>query len=182
MSAGYFLESHKTPNVDYLTFHLWPYNWGWFDPTHAEETLPVAEANSFAYIAGQIALARQLRKPIVMEEFGLGRDGGVTEAGSPTISRDRFYKNILTVIVDSARAGAPIAGSNFWAWGGEGRGQHADHMWRRGDPYVGDPPQEPQGLNSVFSTDTSTLRIIRRQALKMLQLSADDSLYAQRAP
>jgi len=34
--------------------------------------------------------------------------------------------------------------------------------------YVGDPPQEPQGRNSVFDADATTLDIIRRhaQALK----------------
>jgi mannan endo-1,4-beta-mannosidase len=49
-------------------------------------------------------------------------------------------------------------------------------MWREGDPFVGDPPQEPQGRNSVFRSDTSTLRIIRDNAMKMLRLGSADSL------
>jgi mannan endo-1,4-beta-mannosidase len=52
-----------------------------------------------------------------------------------------------------------MAGLNFWAWGGEGRARHGDYIWRPGDSFTGDPPQEAQGLNSVFSTDTSTLRV-----------------------
>jgi len=43
-------------------------------------------------------------------------------------------------------------------------------MWRPGDTFVGDPPQEPQGRNSVFISDTSTLRILSEHAEAMLNL------------
>lgn len=172
----YFLKSHKTPNIDYLTFHLWPLNWGWFDPKRIPETLPQAEKNALEYIAGHLELARRLNKPIVMEEFGLDRDGGVFQVGTPATARDRYYGLILRSLYDSARAGAPIAGCNFWAWGGEGFAQHPDGVWREGDPFVGDPPQEPQGRNSIFISDTSTIRILRDNAIKMMRLGTTDSL------
>lgn len=175
-NATYFLESHKTPNVDYLTMHLWPFNWGWFDPKRIPETLPQTETNALGYVATQLDLARRLNKPIVMEEFGLGRDGGVFKVGTPTTARDRYYALIVRSLYDSARAGAPLAGYNFWAWGGEGSAQHADGVWRKGDPFVGDPPQEPQGQNSIFVSDTSTIRIIRDNAAKMMRLGTVDSL------
>lgn len=169
-SEEHFLRSHRTSQVDYLTFHVWPFNWGWFDPKRFSETLPVAVDSASDYIRTQIALARRLRKPIVMEEFGLGRDSGFTRPGSPSVARDLYYRTILTVLFDSARAGSPVAGSNMWAWGGEGRGAAPDLMWRPGDPFVGDPPQEGQGLNSVFDVDSSTLGVLREHAFKMLQL------------
>ena len=34
-------------------------------------------------------------------------------------------------------------------------------MWKTGDDYLGDPPQEAQGLNSVFSNDP-TMKIIKK--------------------
>jgi mannan endo-1,4-beta-mannosidase len=37
-------------------------------------------------------------------------------------------------------------------------------MWKPGDPFTGDPPQEAQGLFSVFDRDTSTLQIISEHA------------------
>jgi hypothetical protein len=49
-------------------------------------------------------------------------------------------------------------------------------MWRAGDPFMCDPPHEPQGRNSVFVSDTSTLRIIRENAFRMLRLGIVDSL------
>ncbi|HEY5615148.1 MAG TPA: mannanase [Bacteroidota bacterium] len=172
-SEEFFLVAHQTPNIDYLTFHVWPFNWGWFDPKRWQETLPQTERNAGAYINQHIALARKLGKPIVMEEFGLGRDDGEIAPGTPATARDRYFEFIFRIIEDSARAGAPIAGSNFWGWGGEGRALNPDGMWKFGDPFVGDPPQEPQGQNSIFAVDTSTLRIIGNHAHSMLKLAAE---------
>jgi len=175
-NADYFLESHKTPSIDYLTMHLWPLNWGWFDPKRVPETLPQTETNALGYIAKHFELARQLNKPIVMEEFGLGRDGGVFEVGTPTTVRDRYFTLILRSLYDSARVGAPLAGYNVWAWGGEGSAKHPDGVWRKGDAFVGDPPHEPQGQNSVFLSDRSTLHIIRNYGMMMMRLGTVDSL------
>ena len=65
---------------------------------------------------------------------------------------------------DVARGG-PIAGSNFWAWSGEGRAAHANHRFVPGDKaWLGDPPHEPQGWYGVFDSDASTRAIIRAHA------------------
>ncbi len=181
-SSEYFLQSHRTPHVDYLTMHLWPLNWGWFDPKRIPETLPRTESNALGYIAMHLALARQLNKPIVMEEFGIDRDSGKIQPGTPTTARDRYFGLILRALYDSARSGAPIAGYNLWAWGGEAAARHADGVWRKGDPFVGDPTPEPQGRNSIFVSDTSTLRIIKESALKMIRLGVVDTLFVSRFP
>jgi len=177
-SAEYFLASHLSRNVDYLTFHLWPLNWGWFNPRRINETLPRTEKNALEYIDRHIGFARRLDRPIVMEEFGLGRDSGKTEVGTPTTARDHYYALVFSVLYDSARAGAPIAGSNFWTWGGEERGREPRQAWRKGDPLIGDPPQEAQGLNSIFDADRSTMEIIRDHAFRMLGLGTVDTVYA----
>jgi mannan endo-1,4-beta-mannosidase len=169
-SEEYYKRAYATPGIDYLNLHLWPLNWGWFKPQQWEETLPQTELNALAYITRHFPLARALGKPIVMDEFGLGRDGGEILPGTPTRARDRYYARICTFLADSARAGAPIGGSNFWAWGGEGAARHPDGMWQLGDAFVGDPPQEPQGRNSVFVSDTSTLRILSGHARAMTEL------------
>ena len=155
-------QSHASPDVDYLTAHIWPQNWGWADPEDLPGTWPTAESNTRKYIAEQVAIARRLGKPLVIEEFGFPRDGGSFDPSSPTTFRDRFYALIFDSIVDSVRTGGPIVGSNFWAWAGEGRAQHSDHRFRPGDTrYIGDPPHEPQGWYSLFEGDSSTLALIR---------------------
>jgi len=166
-----FVTAHKTKYINYLTFHLWPKNWGWFDAKNIEETYPRTEKNAINYIDQHIGFARELNKPIVMEEFGMPRDSELCKAGTATTARDKFYKKILDIVYDSAATGSPISGTNFWAWGGEGRGQHPNDKWQPGDPFVGDPPQEPQGLNSVFNTDSSTIVILKNHAEKMNSLN-----------
>ncbi|HEY6952966.1 MAG TPA: mannanase, partial [Bacteroidota bacterium] len=82
-SEDLFVQAFQTPHIDYLTFHLWPRNWGWFNPERWEETLPASEANAKSYIEQHLALARKIGKPIVMEEFGLDRDNGSIFPGTP---------------------------------------------------------------------------------------------------
>lgn len=163
----YFLKGFNSKYLDYLTFHLWPKNWGWFNAKDISGTYGPTVKKAINYIDLQIHLARELRKPITMEEFGLPRDNEAYDPGTPTTARDNYFRTVLGAVYDSAAAGAPIAGTNFWGWGGEGRPQHPDHKWRPGDPYLGDPPQEPQGLNSVYNTDSSTIAVLEHSAAEM---------------
>jgi mannan endo-1,4-beta-mannosidase len=160
-----FPRAHATDHIDYLTVHIWPFNWGWLDPGDMPGTIERSIANADAYLAQHVAWAREMGKPLVLEEFGLPRDGGEISPQSGTQFRDRFLAHVYGQIERDALSGGPLTGSNFWSWGGYGRAEHEDGLWRNGDrSYVGDPPQEPQGLNSVFDTDASTLAIMRAHA------------------
>ncbi len=165
-----YLTAHKIKYIDYMTFHLWPKNWGWFDAKKIDETYPRTEKNAVNYINEHIEFAREVNKPIVMEEFGLPRDSEFYKPGTPTTARDIYFKKILNIVYDSAASGSPMAGTNVWTWGGEGRPQHEDFKWKPGDPFLGDPPQEPQGLNSIYNSDSSTLKIFSEHAHKMIEL------------
>lgn len=166
-SRDLFVKAHDSPHVDYLTYHMWAPNWGWFDPRNAQSTFDPAWSKMQDYLNWHIDTANRLRKPIVLEEFGINRDGGAFEPAAATQYRDKFYQAVFGLLARRAAQGDAIAGSNFWAWGGAGRTRHGDFMWRAGDGFVGDPPQEPQGLYSVFDTDESTLRIISAHARQM---------------
>jgi len=158
------VKEHAIRGVDYLTFHVWPLNWSWIDLKNLSGTRAHAEAEGRAHIRRHIAIARRLNKPVVSEEFGFPRDGGYATS-SPTTFRDSFFNMMFAEVLDSAKKGGPFAGTNFWAWGGAGRALHDDFRMRPGDvSYVGDPPQEPQGANSVFDCDASTLELIREHA------------------
>jgi mannan endo-1,4-beta-mannosidase len=156
------VNAHSSPAIDYMTAHIWPQNWSWADPKDLPGTWPTTERNTHDYLAQQVAIARRLNKPLVIEEFGFPRDRGSFEPGSPTTFKDRFYQLIYAAVLDSVRTGGPLQGCNFWGWGGEGRALHPDHHFVRGDTsYVGDPPHEPQGWYSVFDVDASTQAVIR---------------------
>ncbi|MBN2613181.1 MAG: cellulase family glycosylhydrolase [Bacteroidales bacterium] len=163
--SAVFFNSHSLPSVDYITFHLWPKNWGWYNAHDPEGTLPGVLQNATDYYLRHIKFAKLMNKPIVLEEFGIGRDFEDYLPGSPVTVRDTFYHVLFSLIEQDVKNNKPIAGTNIWTWGGEGRAHRADFKWIKGTDYTGDPPQEPQGLNSVFDTDTSTLNLIRDHAL-----------------
>jgi len=162
--AALFEKAHASKDVDYLTYHLWPKNWGWIDSKRVDATWNGALEKSSHYLNVHIDYAKKMGKPIVLEEFGMDRDGASFDINSPTTVRDRFYKVVFDVVVDRAEKGDPIAGFNFWAWGGAGRAANADYWWKEGNDLMGDPPQEEQGLYSVFDTDKSTIALIRGYA------------------
>ena len=165
--AKLFVAAHATRHVDYLTYHLWPKNWSWFDSKKPVETWDGAITKSRDYLNSHIELAKQLKKPIVLEEFGLDRDGPSFSIKATTKVRDRFYGEVFDLIGKRAAKGDPIAGWNFWAWGGAGRAANPDYWWKAGNDFMGDPPQEEQGLYSVFDSDVPSLLLIKAHADKL---------------
>ncbi|CAA9484394.1 MAG: GH5_7 / GH5 / GH5_41 [uncultured Sphingomonadaceae bacterium] len=159
---------NATPDIDYVTAHIWPANWGWAKRDDLAGTYNAGAAKTRGYIDTHVALAKRLKKPLVIEEFGFPRDGGGFAPGGPTTFRDRYYRLIFDAVAAGARSGGPLAGANFWAWNGEGRARHADYRFRPGDTaYLGDPSHEPQGFYGVFDADRSTQAIIRDWARAM---------------
>lgn len=161
-----FEQIHTDKNIDYMTIHIWPKNWGWFAAGKMEEDFPKIEAQTAAYIAQHAVVATKLNKPLVIEEFGLPRDGNSFDAGSATTLRDKYFGMVLSH-VGSPRRPAVIAGANFWVFGGTARPVKGQMFWKTGDEYTGDPPMEEQGLNSVFDADKSTWDVIRKAAKRL---------------
>jgi len=163
--ADIYRAAHGFPEIDYLPAHIWPLNWGGAGAGTRAGTNEASSAGVREYTARHIALATELGKPLVIEEFGYPRDGGGYDPESATRFRDLYYKLIYDAVEASARAGGPITGSNFWAWNGEGRPAHGDHRFRPGDTaWLGDPPHEPQGWYGVFDGDATTRAAIQAHA------------------
>lgn len=160
-SMEIFERTHKNPNIDYLTMHIWPKNWNWFKADNAA-TLPTTLEKAGKYIDDHIQVANNLKRPIIIEEFGLPRESENLVAGSSVANRDIFYNYIFSRVAESVKNNGPLQAANFWGFGGEGKAITKDGKWNPGDPLTTDPPQEPQGLNSVFSSDKSTLDIVRK--------------------
>lgn len=154
---------HADVNVDYITCHLWPYNWSWAHAETLKEDVAQSCQNTKDYIAQHTAMGTAMKKPVVLEEFGYPRDDMQYAPGSPTTARDEFYNYVFNLIVEDSQNGGPFAGCNFWAWGGFAKpaGHTEFPFWQPGEDYTGDPSQEAQGLNSVFAEDKSTLEIIQ---------------------
>ena len=152
-------------NIDYCNIHLWPYNWSWAREDHLVEDVDSSCIKAKDYIDKHLAICAEIKKPLVMEEFGYPRDGFLFTKESTTQGRDGFYKYVFSLVGDNAQSGGFFAGCNFWGWGGFANPAH--EQWMVGDDYTGDPAQEAQGLNSVFATDTSTLKVVKMEVDRM---------------
>jgi len=155
-----YRDIHNDKNIDYLTIHVWPKNWGYYADTAIASGMPAILGRSRDYIKKHEAIARSLDKPLVIEEFGLPRDLQQFDAASPATLRQRYYRAIFSILQENIRQHGAIAGCNFWAFGGEGRPVKGQPFWKPGDGYLGDPPMEEQGLNAVFDSDKAMWRII----------------------
>jgi len=152
-----FEKIHADKNVDYLTIHIWPKNWGWFENGKLAEQFDQVDKKSADYIQENLDVAKRLGKPMVIEEFGLPRDGQSFDPTAATTFRDKYFEEMFRLV----RKVPEIGGANFWAFSGIARPIKGQLFWKAGDEYMGDPPMEEQGLNSVFDSDDSTWAVIR---------------------
>lgn len=165
-SIELFTRLNDCPDIDYITLHIWPYNWGWAqesvlageDPGKA---LDAALQQTARYIDEHIERAYDLRKPLVIEEFGFPRDGFAWHNDSSTALRDRYYRYVFSRVLESARRAGRLSGCNFWSWSGYAEQNPEHQFWQEGDALAGDPPQEAQGLNGVYLSDESTIGVVR---------------------
>jgi len=155
-----FEEIHADRNIDYLTIHIWAKNWGWFSGDKVAEGFPNVVEKAVNYIHQHLTVAEKLNKPLVIEEFGLPRDKQSFDINSSTSLRDEYYGKVFSILAENAATNGYLAGAAFWAFGGTARPFKNQIFWKKGDDYMGDPPMEEQGLNTVFDSDQSTWKII----------------------
>ncbi|MCU0403660.1 MAG: beta-galactosidase [Chitinophagaceae bacterium] len=155
-----FNAIHALTTIDYTTIHIWPKNWGWFTDTAIHASMDSIITKSNAYIRLHAEASSRLKKPMVIEEFGLPRDLQSFKPGTSVALRNRYFSSVFNLWQESVDKNEAFAGFNIWAFGGMGRPAGITPFFRQGDDLLGDPPQEEQGLNSVFNTDTSTWRLL----------------------
>lgn len=172
-TGNHFRKDHRSEYIDYTTIHIWAQNWGWYDPRRPATTFDRAVRKAIRYLERHLKKADKMGKPIVLEEFGISRDGNSHDPESTVEWRNRYFRTVFEWIRQRAEGGTAMAGSNFWAWAGEGRPRKPNAVWQRGDDWTGDPPHEYQGWYSVYDTDEGTLEIIREFASKMKKLRGE---------
>lgn len=168
-----FEKIHSDPNIDYLTMHIWPKNWGWMDPSGVASGMDSSIAKTERYMDYHIDVARQMGKPVVLEEFGMPRDSYGFSPDEGVKHRNRYYENAFDILLEHAGSKDVLAGCNFWAYSGEGRSGGESIFWELNDDYLGDPPHEEQGLYSVFNSDTTTIKLIAKYN-RLLDESLDE--------
>ncbi len=159
------LLDNDDPNVDYITMHIWAQNWGWFKPGDGEEVFEQTLKKVDAYWDDHVQVAKQLNKPIVLEEFGIARDSSSYNPEASTYWRDKYFSYLFKKVKKSVENNEPVKGFNFWSYSGEGRPHRPGEYWEKGDTFLGDPPHELQGWYGVYNTDISTINQIQKLEL-----------------
>ncbi|MBL7773926.1 MAG: cellulase family glycosylhydrolase [Chitinophagaceae bacterium] len=152
-----FKEVHAIPSIDYATIHLWPGIWQWYKNGPEHVLSDSCSTLISDYFKQHASLCKELGKPLVLEEFGLQRDGNSYSYKSNVEARNRFYESVYQEGKKNN-----FAGFNFWGFAGVPKKDTTTWFWKEGEPYSADPPQEQQGLFSVFESDESTWEIITR--------------------
>ncbi|WP_372745231.1 beta-mannanase [Lutibacter sp.] len=160
---------HSNKNIDYLTMHMWPKNWGWYSINNEKTSTITSIQNANAYLDEHILVAQKMKKPIVMSEFGFPREKESLNPTSSITNRDNFYKAVIDRITQSKVEKGVLAGLNFWGFAGFAKTNSENGKWLHGDDFTADPPQEPQGLNSVFASDITTLKLIKDANLLLIE-------------
>lgn len=176
-TGNHFRKDHQLKAIDYTTIHIWVQNWGWYDPRDPQSTYPRAAQKMEEYLRRHLEGAEKLGKPLVLEEFGIARDGDSYDPDAATTWRDRYFSQVFELLHRLAAGGTPVAGGNFWAWSGEGRPRHPRCVWQAGDDWTGDPPHEFQGWYSIYDQDEGTAEIIRKYVTRMKALSGQTSTF-----
>lgn len=147
---------HNNKNIDYATLHLWPKTWQWYNGESDASVTDTTLKKTKDYIAQHAKISKRLNKPIVIEEFGLHRDENSFSPYSAIKNRNKYYD-----VVFSTGKMNGISGYNFWGFAGVPSNFNPKGFMQKDMPYSADPPQEEQGLYSVFVSDSSTWRIIK---------------------
>ncbi|MBU6153197.1 MAG: hypothetical protein KGP28_02740 [Bdellovibrionales bacterium] len=134
---------YRLCNFDFLTVHIWPQNWGWYDPKNPRKTLESTLIKTRKYLALHGRISKELGIPLLLEEINLARDLGSLDPESSTNNRDLYLQFVHEELGNMSKSGVSIAGIAYWTW-------------------ESDPPHEPRGWYAIHPTDQSTIGMIKK--------------------
>ncbi|MBW0525417.1 hypothetical protein O181_065132, partial [Austropuccinia psidii MF-1] len=175
----WFKRVHAPDSIDYACGHLWVQNWGYYDPLDSsDKSLEIAQNYADGFLKNLSQWAIDLRKPVVLEEFGMARDNWLNvEKGAPknaylydatatTTHKDQYFQKVISDVVNYFKEGRGWQGAGPWAYGG---------IWRPTDKrnsfnelWAGDPPHEAPGWYDLYDTDNA-MKIVSQQAANVTQ-------------
>lgn len=156
LDTNLFVEIYKYTSIDYATIHLWPKTWRWYNGESVHSTTDSTLKKTAEYIQLHANLCREMKLPLVIEEFGLHRDENKFEESATTKNRDKYFDFIYKIGKKNN-----VSGYNFWGAFAYRDNRLTNDFWKYGLPYTADPPQEEQGLYGVYINDWSTWNVIR---------------------
>ncbi|MEZ5045394.1 MAG: cellulase family glycosylhydrolase [Chitinophagaceae bacterium] len=149
-SETIYKNIHAYATIDYATLHLWPKTWQWYNGESKHAISDTTLEKTKQYIALHTTLTKHIKKPLVIEEFGMHRDGNSFSPQASTYNREEYFRYVYQIGQQYN-----IAGYNFWGFAGMPINVSENKYMQKGMAYSADPPQEEQGLYSVFMSDST---------------------------
>ena len=99
----YFKQAHNFSTVDYATTHCWVQNWGIYDMYNPDKSnLEAAKTFAVGFVRNSSEWAKEIGKPVVLEEFGMARDNWENEgkeyaylSSAGTTNKDAYFEVCL---------------------------------------------------------------------------------------
>ena len=94
-----FQSTHASEYINYTTCHIWVENWGMYNPNISDDQ-SLNNSVSFAvnYLGENARAAADLNKPLVLEEFGIARDGWTGPERTNMILRPQSPTGTLIIL------------------------------------------------------------------------------------
>ncbi|KAF2793123.1 glycoside hydrolase family 5 protein [Melanomma pulvis-pyrius CBS 109.77] len=169
----YFKKVHNFTTVDYATTHCWVQNWGIYQMDDSSEAgLKKAQDFAVAFLTNSSRWARDIGKPVFLEEFGMARDNWLNKdkeypylSSATTTHKDAYFETVISTAVSLFQTNGSYIGTSPWAYGGVWRPE-SQHVNEFGMVWAGDPPHESPGWYDLYDTDEA-MNIVGRQAEKV---------------
>lgn len=160
-----YLAAYQGAGVDYLTFHAWPEQWGWFDTANTDHRVAGAVATAKAFILQHLQVAKVMGLPAVLDELVLRGDIADGKSRVEYSERQSVYSGIYAFVEQQARLGQPMTGTNFFAGS-----RYFRAAWSDADSGSEDPVLVDKAPRSVLQMDDEILQIIKGHAKAMSAL------------
>lgn len=152
---------YTTGAFGFASLQLQPLRWDWAHKSRTLEDLPNTYLKATDYYEQHRRIAQNANLPLVLTAFAYPRDRHFFTPDSPAFYRKAFYEFVMSLFTASVASNDVLSGGFISAWSGENRAD--DFVWRLG-VLTGDNPCDPQGLYSVFATDTPCLETLKEGA------------------
>ncbi|MCK7477168.1 MAG: hypothetical protein M0C28_06395 [Candidatus Moduliflexus flocculans] len=119
-------KTHSAPGIDYVTIHIWPQNWGWYDPEAARRPTRPAEPLGRglfprSWREGSRGDGQAPRPRGIRPGPRLGCPGkNNLDPASPTTTKDLYYAALYQARRGLDRLGRPGHGRQLLGLGGRG--------------------------------------------------------------
>ncbi|KAK9827542.1 hypothetical protein WJX74_009674 [Apatococcus lobatus] len=130
-----FRGNHMSKNIDFATIHMWPDNWKDLDSNFISN-----------WLTSHMNVAKQLGKPLILEEFGREVDAD-SDAARDT-ERNPTHVEVYKTVQDSITTGGSLRAAMFWEW----------FVRPEGESIPGGITSRPYGISQFDNTYTGPIQ------------------------